>query len=280
MCPLGCVKYSGHHHSADFIACYHLPLINSYAYAMAHQTNFQRHLNCVFVGGNSNVMHLWGEKAAPAVHSLHFGFSLGGMISAQVTRQFLQPISTNGNVTENGTLFEHFTMVNTNVTISTIPVYILDVTHTSQLVYPYSMASAFAVLMGILLITIHVKGTPNGFPKRQPKNKFCELLSPGSCAYGRQIYGGGILFLVFLFYVFTVGGEKAYGDFIFSYAVDADVSFSKGKAAHLLTLFFYFPSHWAFPWHLHKPFRTNPLAYIWWYNRWVTDNDIGGIAGI
>ena len=194
---------------------------------------------CVVAGGNPIVMYLWGEKAAPPLHSLHFGFGLGGVISAQMTRPFLQPISTNYNVTENVGFFDTTAiMSNNDVTIATIPLNTPDVIHTSRLVFPYSMASAFSVIVGISLITIHVRGTPNGFPKRQPKNKFRELLSPGSCAYGRQLYGAAMLFLMFLFYVFVVGGEKAYGNFIFSYAVDADVSFSKGKAAHLLTVFY------------------------------------------
>ena len=81
-------------------------------------------------------------------------------------------------------------------------------------------------------------GPLNGFPKRQHRTKFRDLLSPGSCAYGRKFYGTGILFLLFLFNVFTWGGEKAYGDYIFSYAVDAKVSFTKDKAAHLLTVFY------------------------------------------
>ena len=129
-------------------------------------------------------------------------------------------------------------MTNADVTRATIPLNTSDVIHTSRLFYPYSMASAFSVIVGISLIMIHVRGTPNGFPKRQPKNKLRELLSPGSCAYGRQLYGTSILLLAFLFYVFAVGGEKAYANFIFSYAVDADVSFSKSKAANLLTVFY------------------------------------------
>ena len=178
-----------------------------------------------FSGGNPNIMHLWGEKAAPPLHSLHFAFGLGGVISAQMIRPFLKPIKTNVNVTEHAFFSDTTTMTNTDVTRATIPLNTSDVIHTSRLFYPYSMASAFSVIAGISLIMIHVRGTPNGFPKRQPKNKLRELLSPGSCAYGRQLYGTSILLLAFLFYVFAVGGEKAYASFIFSYAVDADVSF-------------------------------------------------------
>ena len=194
-----------------------------------------KYILCIFVGGNPNVMYLWGKKAAPALHSLHFGFGLGGVISAQMTRPFLQPIAANDNVTESVVLFDNAT---TDIEISSIRSNASNVIHTSRLVYPYSMASAFAILVGISLIAIYIHGPPSGFPKRQPKNKFHELLSPLSCAYGRQFYGTSMLFLVFLFYVFAVGGEKAYGNFIFSYAVDADVSFSKGKAAQLLTVFY------------------------------------------
>ena len=180
-------------------------------------------------------MYLWGKIATPALHSLHFEFGHGGVISAQMTRPLLQPVATNDNVTESVVLFDNAT---TDIEISSIRSNASNVIHTSRLVYPYSMASAFAFLVGISFIAIYIHGPPSGFPKRQPKNKFRELLSPGSCAYGRQLYGTSKLFLVFLFYVFDVGGEKAYGNFIFSYAVDADVSFSKGKAAQLLTVFF------------------------------------------
>ena len=53
-----------------------------------------------------------------------------------------------------------------------------------------------------------------------------------------KLYGTSILLLVFLSYFYVVGGEKAYGGDIFSYPVDATISFSKHKASHLLTVFY------------------------------------------
>ena len=192
----------------------------------------------MLAGGNPIVMYLWGEKAAPPLHSLHFGFGFGALIAAQLARPFLTPTSTNVDATGNATSIANATVSILDANTTSSPVNTSDVMATSQLVYPFSIASAFAALVGISLIAIHIRGTPIGFPKRQPKNKLRELLSPGSCAYGRPLYGTGVLFLVFLFYVFAVGGERAYGGFIFSYAVDADVAFSKDKAAHLLTVFY------------------------------------------
>ena len=144
----------------------------------------------------------------------------------------------NGDDTGNVTSFDNATADVVDVSTTVIPTNMSDVTQMSRLVYPYSIASAFAAAVGISLIIIHIRGTPTGFPKRQPKNKFREILSPGTCAYGRKLYGTCILLLVFLFYIFAVGGDRAYGGYIFSYAVDAEVSFSKDKAAHLLTVFY------------------------------------------
>ena len=183
------------------------------------------------------VMYLWGEKAAPALYSLNFGFSFGAVISAQITRPFITPVSSNGYDTRNTTVFDNVTVGNTDA-MTPMSVNASEVRETSRLFYPNSMASIIAILTVIALIIIYIMGPPNGFPKRQPKNEFCELLSPGSCAHGRKLYGAGVLLLLFLFNVLNVGGEKAYGDYIFSYAVDAKVSFSKDKAAHVLTVFY------------------------------------------
>ena len=192
----------------------------------------------MFAGGNPIIMYLWGEKAAPALYSLHFGFGVGGVICAQMTRPFLTPVVRNGEASANITSSDNATADIVDITTTVIPANVSDVAQMPRLVYPFSIASAFAAVVGISLIIIHMRGPPTGFPKRQPKNKFRELLSPGSCAYGRKLYGASILLLVFLFYIFTVGGEKAYGGYILSYAVDAAVSFSKDKAAHLLTVFY------------------------------------------
>ena len=67
--------------------------------------------------------------------------------------------------------------------------------------------------------------------------EFFKSFSPGSCTGGDATFGCMFFILLFFYYVNLVGGERAYGRFIFSYAVQSEQAFSSSKAAILNTVF-------------------------------------------
>lgn len=81
-------------------------------------------------------------------------------------------------------------------------------------------------------------------PNETKKSGFCskmaELFSPGTCAGGNTIFGIKMFVLTFLYYVNIVGGERAYGKFIFSYAISCNSGFSTDQATFVNSLFWMF----------------------------------------
>ena len=113
---------------------------------------------CIFSGINPIVMYLWGEKSAPALYFLNFGYSFGAVISAQIARPFLTRVSSNGYGATDIMVFDNVTATSAYV-MTTISVNASEVVETSgRLFYPYSVASVFTVLMGISLAIIHTMG--------------------------------------------------------------------------------------------------------------------------
>ena len=196
-------------------------------------------LMCLFIsGGNTMTMHLWGEATASPMNAVHFGFGLGAILAPQLALPFLSPDAKAGNS-------ETSTSVNetSNQTESFTHIYDLnstgDTSHgesEAQLVYPYTIIALIGIIFTIMMVVFYVVGPPRGFPIRKPvKSKV--LFSPSSCAGGRLLYGLILFILLFLYFIQAVGGERAYGKFLFTYAVDSPLLFTKRSAANLNSLF-------------------------------------------
>lgn len=108
----------------------------------------------------------------------------------------------------------------------------------SRLSYPYCIAAGFSIVLVFLLLILHMKGAPAGFPKRKPHRNLRALLSPGSCTAGRISYGAAILVSLTIFFLCSVGAEAVFTSYLFSYAIEADTAFSKSQAADLVTVFY------------------------------------------
>ena len=172
-------------------------------------------------GGNPMVMYLWEEKAAPYMHVLHFGFGLGALLAPQIARPFLAPESEDENYTSCAD--------SVNGTSSTAS--------ESRIEIPYAIIGIFVFCFAWVILFFYVRGTPKGYPVRVPNTELKVLLSASSCSPGYISYGIGLLTLLFLYFIQAVGGERAYGKFLFSFAVEADVAFTKDEASYLQTAF-------------------------------------------
>ena len=184
-------------------------------------------------------MHLWGEATASPMNAVHFGFGLGAILAPQLALPFLSPDAKAGNsetstsVNETSNQTESFTHMfyDLNSTGDT-----LHGDSEAQLVYPYTIIALIGIIFTIMMVVFYVVGPPRGFPIRKPvKSKV--LFSPSSCAGGRLLYGLILFILLFLYFIQAVGGERAYGKFLFTYAVDSPLNFTKRSAATLNSLF-------------------------------------------
>ena len=182
------------------------------------------------------ILHLWGSKAATPMHSLHFGFGVGGIIAPQLARYFL-----NQGPLEN----TEPSLNSTSMAIDTSP---MDTTNTSHdsltfwgdihpLVYPYSIIGINTLACGIVMLLFTCFGTPKGYPKREGTRQISRLFSPSSCTTGNSGIGCLLLFLLFFFYNHAVGGENNYREYIFAFSIDSEVSFTKNQASGLSSVF-------------------------------------------
>ncbi len=199
------------------------------------------------------VLAMWGRAAASPVHALHFGFGVGAVLAPQLARPFLAPRNDAAGAADansSAAVTSHDTAIavtsQPNMTSSTsLPGL------ESNIEIPYSLSAIYSLLFCVIFLVFYVAGRKErkAFERRQAKIRkeegsslgsvkdFMKSLSPGSCTGGNVLLGSLFFPLLFLYYANVVGGERAYGRFLFSYAIDGDQSFSTQDAAVLNSLF-------------------------------------------
>lgn len=175
-----------------------------------------------FPGGNTMEMHLWGESVAPHMHALHFGFGLGALIAPQIARPFLSPIPDDDNHTA---CDEDYYVNGTSLASE------------SRIEIAYGIIGIVVFLFACVIMAFYIRGPPEGYPKRVPNKSLKTLLSASSCSRGYTIFAIQLLILLFFFFMQAIGGERAFGKFLFSFAIEADVKFTKDEASYLQTAF-------------------------------------------
>ena len=160
------------------------------------------------------------------MHSLHFGFGLGALISPQVAQPFLSPDSDFDDEDHVTTPYPSSTFSNTTV-----------VPGVSRIEIPYCMMAILITAFAVVVFALYLKGPPKGFPVRTPTKNFKKMINPASCGKGNSTYGLALLVVLFFYYIQTVGGERAMSKYLFSYAVDGELRFTKREASNLQTAF-------------------------------------------
>ena len=180
------------------------------------------------------MMHLWGEDAASPMHSLHFGFGFGALLAPQIARPFLSPDDTSNDtdtynwmpqVTDNGASGP---LIDTQAG---------DSEDLSRIEIPYSIVGTYILVFAIVVLVLYFMGPPKGFPIRVNNTKFRDMISPGSCTNGHKLYGTALLICLFFYFIQAVGGDRVYGKFLFSFAIESEVGLSKDEATVLQSTF-------------------------------------------
>ncbi len=116
----------------------------------------------------------------------------------------------------------------------------------------YTLSAIYSAFFCVLFLVFYIRGhnTRSSYSKQLNRKKgtetrssdskwkdFLNSYSPGSCTGGKTLFGFQIFILIFIYYANIVGGERVYGKFIFSYAVEGDQKFSTNQAATLNSIF-------------------------------------------
>ena len=221
-------------------------------------------LHFITSGTDTMILAMWGKDAASPVHALHFGFGMGAVLAPLLARPFIAERNFEGL---NGG--ESFANISTglyeasSVSFSSSPSF-SNVSSTpltttplpgleSDIQIPYSISALYSFIFCLLFLGFYLKDyyrrkafeIQKANSKRQRANlstfsstkDFLKSFSPGSCTGGNVTFGLMIFTLIFLYYGNVVGGERAYGRFIFSYAIKSDQGFSSSDAAMLNSIF-------------------------------------------
>ena len=173
---------------------------------------------------------MWGRKAAAPVHALHFGFGLGAVLAPQIARPFISSKSHSSEILSNTTTNASLTE---DIDKAENPIHI---PYMISAVYTFTFSVTFLIYFILErkhknIITLLRK------EKRPDPPSWKTLLNPGSCAGGDTFFSIRFFILIFIFYFNIVGGERAYGKFIFSYAREGKPGFSVGEATTLNSVF-------------------------------------------
>ena len=176
------------------------------------------------------MLRLWGKKAAPPTHALHFGFGVGALIVPQIARPFLphedtlHEISSSSNVTES--------MLNTTDqnTLVDPPIEI-----------PFGIVSAITACVGVWFLVLFCfriplppLGTPSNRETKRRRSSVFRALIPERDNIALWL---SFVFFLCLFWIFPTGAERAYGRFIYAYAIEGPHKMSSDDGTIIETLF-------------------------------------------
>ena len=178
-------------------------------------------------GGNTIVMDLWLDRAAAPMHSLHFSFGIGAMIAPQIANPFLSPDAKQ----QDDSLSTPSTFTSQSWTMTTEP------GGESRIEICYAIIAAIVFVYGFVVLAVYLRGRPNGFQMREPSGRWKEMLHPALCGHGHAFYAVELLVILGFYFIHTIGGERAISKFLFSFAVETEVQFSKSDASSLQTAF-------------------------------------------
>ena len=171
-------------------------------------------------------MDLWLDRAAAPMHSLHFSFGVGAMIAPQIANPFLSPDAKDQDDS-----------LTTEVPSTSSWNSTIEPDGQSRIEICYSIVAIIVFIYGFVVLGVYLRGRPTGFHMRTPSGKWKEMLHPSLCGHGHAFYAVELLLVLAFYFIHTIGGERAISKFLFSFAVDTEVHFSKNDASSLQTAF-------------------------------------------
>ena len=190
------------------------------------------------LGSSSIILRLWGTKAAPPTHALHFGFGVGALIVPQIARPFLPHESGNGDDT---VLVTESTPNTTDQNLSSVTTADSVQRVDPPIEVPFGIVSAITAIVGIWFLILFCFRMPlpplNSPAKRVPKrsrSSFFRSLIPET---DNKALWFAFVCCLCLFWIFPTGAERMYGRFIYAYAIEGPHELSTDDGTIIETLF-------------------------------------------
>ncbi|XP_061189695.1 sodium-dependent glucose transporter 1A-like [Saccostrea echinata] len=189
------------------------------------QGTFEGILNIV---GQKLVLEIWREKASSPLFILHFGFGIGSFIVPQIANPFLAvPKTTASQNTSNISTPNISTVLPVSTKAFINDSLITEYLQESRIEWAYLIVAIITIGLSAVFYYYQFCGkwSRNTKVNYSKKNSYIpptirEIFDPATCANGNRLFGVHILGLLFLFFFNAVGGERVYGKFIRSFAID------------------------------------------------------------
>ncbi|XP_013413251.1 sodium-dependent glucose transporter 1A-like [Lingula anatina] len=205
------------------------------------------------IAGQKLILSIWGKNAASPLHVLHTGFGVGSMIVPLIANPFLANIQTTTLTNTSMNITSVFTTAlpptlssleyTTDATISTT---ITRVLRESRIEYAYLIVAILVTTLSLAFFVYQWKYSeyvlhPADHETESKKRvhgvkEFIRIINPATCADGNFCFGLQMFILLSLHFFNAVGGERLYGKFIRSYAID-QLNFSGDEASYLNVVF-------------------------------------------
>ncbi|XP_061189696.1 sodium-dependent glucose transporter 1B-like [Saccostrea echinata] len=169
------------------------------------------------IAGQKLVLEIWQEKASSPLFLLHFGFGIGSFIVPQIANPFL--------AVPKPTAAANSSNITTVVPISTTET--TELLKESRIEWAYLIVAFIAIGVSFVFYYYQFFGkwSRNTHANKSSKDTdvqptIREIIDPATCADGNRLFGIHVLGLLFLFFFNATGGERVYGKFIRSFAID------------------------------------------------------------
>ena len=180
--------------------------------------------------GNTVILRAWSERATGPMYAIHFGFGLGSTVGPFLARPFLSPEEVFINCTE---------CMTTAMPATEEPSRFQEGSHIE---IPYIKIGLFTLAMSITLLVLHIIGPPDKLRFKlkaasDERKLLKEVCYPNNCTNGSIPCTMLFLICFFLFYVFSCGREIGLNTYMFTYATESALKFSKDSAIVLSSVY-------------------------------------------
>ncbi|XP_071145046.1 sodium-dependent glucose transporter 1A-like [Mytilus edulis] len=174
------------------------------------------------IAGQKIILNIWQEKATGPMHVLHFGFGMGSFIVPQILNPFLAVLSPSpDNITETANITS-VSFVSPTIASNGTELYLKESRiETGYLIIGIIVASlsvVFYIYQCFFRQLAGVRKILNG--NDTLVRQIVKVVDPATCSKGDRWFGVQVFFLLFMYFFNQVGGDRLYGKFIRSYAID------------------------------------------------------------
>lgn len=195
-------------------------------------------------------MQMWGDSTGAPLVAQHLGFGIGALLAPQLANVFIYEDLDTTTEAPNNT---QFVMSSDYRYSESTPILTTQETGDSpvdEIEIAYFISAMISLVFAVIFMIFYIFDKKERaisrmkeiVPKEEKRNvnSYIEILSPASCAEGYLCFGSVFFILLFILFIHTVGGERAYSKYLYIYVTEGDYNFSSSKAADLNSLFWLF----------------------------------------